>query len=165
MYQRNRLFAQSLSKYGFCLNWTYLIYFHNSFRNDPVRTIIPIMACEAGGLRSQQGASLWLRWYEYVLPSNSRRTKQEEGSFSWCHAGEVSPGCALLPRRKWWQACWRWYAFMWCHWLSVSCVAASPPVIIQKVTVTWKNKSPEMTSCLVSQHGQSVRGIKHTRSK
>lgn len=156
MYQRNRLFAQSLSKNASCLNSIYLIYFHNSFRNDPVRTIIARMVCEA--LRNQQGASVQLRWYEYVLDSFSTRTKGEGGS------GEVRPGCSLLAGTKWWRACWSWSAFLWCHWLSVNYNIASPPppTIIQKFTApqhfTWANKSTEVASCLVSQHEQSIRG-------
>lgn len=164
MYQRNRLFAQSLSKSPFCLNWIYLIYFHNSFRNDPVRTIIAIMVCEAGALRKQQGASVQLRWYKHVLASSPTRTKGEEGSGSQCWAGEVSPGFSLLAGTKWWRACWSWSSFLWCHWLSVNynIISPPPPTIIQKFTVTqhftWANKSTETASCLVSQHGQSIRG-------
>lgn len=163
MYQRNRLFAQSLSKNAFCLNWIYLIYFHNSFRNGPVRTIIAIMVCEAGALRKQQGASVQLRWYEHVLASSPTRTKGEEGSGFQCCTVGVSLACFLLAGRKWWRACWSSSAFPWCHWLSVNYNITSPPLptIIQKFRVTqcftWANKSTEMASCLVSQHGQSIR--------
>lgn len=72
--------------------------------------------------------------------------------------------CSLLAGTKWWRACWSWSAFLWCHWLSVNYNITSPPplTIIQKFTVTqcftWANKSTEMASCLVSQHGQSIRG-------
>lgn len=72
--------------------------------------------------------------------------------------------CSLLAGTKWWRACWSWSDFLWCHWLSVNYNITSPPplTIIQKFTVTqcftWANKSTEMASCLVSQHGQSIRG-------
>lgn len=62
------------------------------------------------------------------------------------------------------RACWSWSSFPWCYWLSVSysVPSPSPPTIIQEFTgpqcFTWANKSTGMASCLVSQHGQSIRG-------